>query len=59
MVADPLVTWILGGAAGVADAGADDTGETPKLGIWTPESTEGEGRRLELSGGRRVKRRWT
>lgn len=70
MVGEVLVSRILGRAAGVADARADDARKTPELGVGTPESPEAEGRRLEgrrrgaIEGGRSVdlrglgRRRW-
>jgi hypothetical protein len=41
--------------AGVADARAEDTGETPEPGVRTPESPEGERSDLHAIGTRRVR----
>lgn len=46
VVADAVVGRIGRAAARIADAGADDAGETPEPGVGAPESTEGKGRGL-------------
>lgn len=57
MITDGPVGGIRSGAAGVADARANDTGKLPEPGIWSPESTEGERRRLGEGGRLKIDRR--
>ena len=45
-----VVGGVLFVATGIADAGADDTGYTPEPGVGAPESTQGKGCCLGLSG---------
>ena len=48
VIAEAVVGWVLEGAAGVADAGANDARQSPKLGLRLPKSAKREGRRLEF-----------
>lgn len=52
VIAHAAVAWVFLASAGVADTGADDAFETPKLGVRAPESAEGEGRDFERNGAR-------
>jgi len=47
VIAQPVVGRIFAAAAGVADAGADDPFDAPKLGVWSPESAQSKGRGFE------------
>ena len=48
VVAEAVVGRIRLGAAGIADAGADNSGQAPKLGVRAPESAHREGGGTEL-----------
>lgn len=50
VAADAVVGRLWLRAAGIADAGLDDTRETPEPGVRAPESAHREGRRLEGPG---------
>ena len=50
VVPEILIRGILRRSPRVPDAGAKDAGETPEPGVRTPESAQGEGRRLNHSG---------
>lgn len=50
MVAETVIGWVQLFAAGVTDPGADHAFDTPKLGVWSPESTQGKGGRFEVRG---------
>jgi hypothetical protein len=66
MIAEVVVSRVLGAAAGVTDARADDAGQTPELRVGVPESTQGKRGRFRAfrrvcidrrHGGRRHRRR--
>lgn len=48
VIAEIVVSWIARAAASIANTSPDDTGETPELGVGTPESSKGEGHRLDM-----------
>ena len=51
MVAEAVIGGVCFLAAGVANPGSDDSLQTPKLGVWSPESAKGKG------GGFKITRR--
>ena len=57
VVPDAVVTGIGRVTAGIANACPPDSFDDPKLGVRRPESTNGEGRRLQMSWCERVDRR--
>ena len=57
VIAEAMVSRILGVAARVTDARANDAGQTPELRVGVPESTQGESRRLGLFGHVHIDRR--
>lgn len=57
VVAEVVVGGVSLCTAREADAGADDAGQTPKLGVRRPESAEGKGGRLQLGGHGGIDRR--
>ena len=57
VVADVLVGRVFLAAARVADTGADDAGQTPKLGVRRPESAQSERGRFQFGWRGRVNRR--
>jgi hypothetical protein len=57
VVSDAVIRGIARLAAGVADARPPDSFDDPKLGVRRPESTDGEGRRLQMGRDQRVDRR--
>ena len=48
MIAEVVICGVLCGTTRIANAGSNDTIDAPKLGIWTPESAQGKGRRFRL-----------
>ena len=43
VVADSVIGGVLSGAGGITDPGDKDSWKTPKLGVGSPESSQGEG----------------
>lgn len=48
MIAEAVISRELLFASGVADARQVDAFDTPKLGVWSPESAKGKRRGLEI-----------
>ena len=48
MIAEVVIGGFFCGTTRIANAGSNDTIDAPKLGIWTPESAQGKGRRFRL-----------
>ncbi len=57
MVAEIVVGWMAGRAAGVTDAGSPNSGQTPKLGVGRPESAQGKSRRFQFARDLTINRR--
>ena len=51
MVPEVVIRRVLRRPTRVSDTGAKDSGKTPEPGVRTPESAQGEGRRLRRPGG--------
>jgi len=56
VITDRAVRRVRGGSAGIPDASANDSGETPEPGVRTPESTGPERRCLDARGDGEVDR---
>jgi hypothetical protein len=57
MIAHAVIGGIRLCAARIAYTGADDAGDTPKLGVWSPESAKREGGGLDVLGRVEINRR--
>ncbi len=58
VVPEIVIRGVLRRSPRVPDAGAENAGETPEPGVRTPESAQGEGRRLRHSGQGCIDRRY-
>jgi hypothetical protein len=48
MIPEVVICGFFCGTTRIADAGSNDTIDASKLGIWTPESAQGKGRRFRI-----------
>lgn len=49
MIAEVVIGGVFCGTTRIANAGSNDAIDAAKLGIWTPESAQGKGRRFRIT----------